>query len=202
MGAKRAHSLVCLSVRPRSSVAAYPSASFPPPRARQAAAPCPSPIAGRAVLPRSPTPLASSLSVRCPSPSGAPLTPPWPLGRTWKSYLSPADPRPPTSVAGAGGARTLSDSTPMIGFDRPRPFPPLCCKCTFQIFQGYVAYVAYFCKCLQWYVARVLKKCCICFRRMLQQVFYLNVAYVLHTCCKCFIWVLHMFSYTCCKCFI
>jgi hypothetical protein len=27
-----------------------------------------------------------------------------------------------------------------------------------------VAHVAYFCKCFQWYVASILKKCFICFR--------------------------------------
>jgi hypothetical protein len=46
------------------------------------------------------------------------------------------------------------------------------------------------------------------FKHMLQQVFYLDVAYVSHTCCKCFIWMLHMFHIDvtsvlskCCICF-
>jgi hypothetical protein len=53
-----------------------------------------------------------------------------------------------------------------------------------------VAYVAYFCKCFQLYVARVLKKY---FKNMLQQVFYVDVAYLSHICCKYFIGMLHMF---------
>ena len=62
-----------------------------------------------------------------------------------------------------------------------------------------VAHVAYFCMCFQCDVASVLKKMFLgdskknIFRRMLQQVFYLDVAYVSHICCKCFIRMLHMF---------
>jgi hypothetical protein len=57
-----------------------------------------------------------------------------------------------------------------------------------------VAHIAYFCKCFQWYVASVLKKnVSSVFKRMLQQLFYLDIAYVLYICCKCFIWMLHMF---------
>jgi hypothetical protein len=64
-----------------------------------------------------------------------------------------------------------------------------------------VAHVAYFCL-FQWYVAYVLKNVSSVFRRMLQQVFYLDVAYVSHTCCKYFIWILHMFhTYVALVCF-
>jgi hypothetical protein len=51
-----------------------------------------------------------------------------------------------------------------------------------------------------------LKKMFHMFQRMLQQVFYLNVALVPHTCYKCFIWILHMFhtyvATVCSKCFL
>jgi hypothetical protein len=80
-----------------------------------------------------------------------------------------------------------------------------------------VAHIAYFCKCFQWYVTSVLKKCficfqtyvaatilsecCICFIHVLQ-VFYLDVAYVSYTCCKCFIWMFYMFhTYVATVCF-
>jgi hypothetical protein len=117
--------------------------------------------------------------------------------------------RPPSraKAGGGGGARMPPDPTQMAGIDWPRPFPLLCLKCMFQVFQRYIAMVTYGCcksrsecctcckfyKCFQMYVASVLKKCFICFRRMLQQVFYLDVANVSRTYCKCFIWMLHMF---------
>jgi hypothetical protein len=72
-----------------------------------------------------------------------------------------------------------------------------------------VAHVAYFCKCFQCYVARVLKNV---FRPMLQLVFYQYVAYiythvasVLFGCCICFTHILQVFyldvayvSHICC----
>jgi hypothetical protein len=54
-----------------------------------------------------------------------------------------------------------------------------CCKSR----SGYCTYCI-FCKC-QRYVANVCLKCFIYFRHMLQQVFYLDVAYVSHICFKC-----------------
>jgi hypothetical protein len=51
--------------------------------------------------------------------------------------------------AGAGGVRALPDPSPTTRIDRPRPFPPLCCKYMFQVFQMF-----------QWYVPIVIYGYC------------------------------------------
>jgi hypothetical protein len=72
-----------------------------------------------------------------------------------------------------------------------------CWKCIFQVFQRYVASVAY-----GYWKSR--SGCCTCYNsytRMLQ-AFVQSVSSIFqtyHVCCKCFIWVLHMFSHKCCK---
>jgi hypothetical protein len=66
-----------------------------------------------------------------------------------------------------------------------------------------IAHVTYFASVFTGiYVVSVCSKCFICFRHILQQVFYLHVAYVSHTCCKCFYPSVAYVSHTCCKCFM
>jgi hypothetical protein len=98
----------------------------------------------------------------------------------WRLRSFPAEPRASISVAGAGDARRrIPPRRPKI--DWPRASPPLCCKYISQMFADVccnllhvnvvkvdldVVHVTYFCSVFQWYVASVLKKCFICFRRM------------------------------------
>jgi hypothetical protein len=55
-----------------------------------------------------------------------------------------------------------------------------------------VAHFTYFCKCFPLYVASILKKYFIYFRHMLQQVFYLDVTYILHKCCNSMYQMFHL----------
>jgi hypothetical protein len=47
-------------------------------------------------------------------------------------------------AAGGGGARAplLATDSPSRWLDRPRPYPPLCCICMFQLLQTFHMYVA------------------------------------------------------------
>jgi hypothetical protein len=61
----------------------------------------------------------------------------------WHLRSSPAEPRAPTSVAGACALPLAAGShAPMAEIDRFRAFPPLCCICMFQVFQMFWRYVA------------------------------------------------------------
>jgi hypothetical protein len=107
--------------------------------------------------------------------------------------LSLAEPRAPTSAAGAGGARSPPAPTSTSRINRPRPSPHIanayfkCFRYIFQMFHMNVAYVEACCNISVPNVSSVffrrmlqvcLFRCCLCFIHILQ-VFYLDVVYVL-----------------------
>jgi hypothetical protein len=131
----------------RSSVAAYLSAPFPTARCRVTAhALSPSPARS---APSLPTPLtyvlvtcaARSLVYPSPIVVGRAANPAMAVGAhvPWRLRSSPTKPRAPTSVAGAGGARTLrlaTGPTPTTGLGLPLPYiANMCLKC-FRCFRG------------------------------------------------------------------
>jgi hypothetical protein len=171
----------------RSSVAAHSSAPLSPPHTHR--------LSRRALPPRAPSlavlrarpkhlcrSLSRSSSVRLPSPSCTPITPPWPLGRMCRGAPGLPEPRAAMSSGGASGAHApqlTADSDPNAGIDWPE-LPLL-----------YVAYVCFKCfrrfKCMLQLFHLVVAKvdqaikgcctCCICCKRFrgLLQAFVQNV---------------------------